>query len=73
VSDIKVTVLAAGEPTPQATERAVATGTKAWELFADDPAVIAARAGGVLKDLAYELSRSTAPTAGTSCGTRPRT
>jgi threonyl-tRNA synthetase len=55
VSDIKVTVLAAGEPSPQATERAVATGTKAWELFADDPAVIAARVGGVLKDLAYEL------------------
>jgi threonyl-tRNA synthetase len=55
VSDIKVTVLAAGEPSPQATERAVATGTKTWELFADDPAVIAARVGGVLKDLAYEL------------------
>jgi len=56
VSDIKVTVLDAGVPTPEATERAVATGTKAWELFSDDPAVIAARVGDVLKDLAYELS-----------------
>jgi threonyl-tRNA synthetase len=55
VSDIKVTVLDAGVPTPQATERAVTTGTKAWELFADDTAVIAARVGGALKDLAYEL------------------
>jgi threonyl-tRNA synthetase len=55
VSDIKVTVLAGGVPTPQATERAVTTGTKAWELFADDPSVIAARVGGDLKDLAHEL------------------
>jgi threonyl-tRNA synthetase len=36
-------------------ERTVTTGTKAWELYADDPAVIAARVGGVLRDLAYEL------------------
>src|SRR3954452_21032569 len=56
VSEIKVTVEDVGESAPQATERAVATGTKAWELFADDPAVIAARVGGVLKDLAYELA-----------------
>ena len=55
MSDIKVTVLAGGVPTPEGTERAVATGTKAWELFADDPSVIAARVGGVLKDLAHEL------------------
>jgi threonyl-tRNA synthetase len=34
----------------------VTTGTKAWELFADDPSVIAARVGGALKDLAYELA-----------------
>ena len=33
MSEIKVTVLDAGEPA----ERAVTTGTKAWELFADDP------------------------------------
>ncbi|HET7070397.1 MAG TPA: threonine--tRNA ligase, partial [Nocardioides sp.] len=36
-------------------ERTVTTGTKAWELYADDTAVIAARVGGVLRDLAYEL------------------
>ncbi len=29
--------------------------TKAWEQFADNPAVIAARVNGELKDLAYEL------------------
>ncbi len=37
-------------------ERTVTTGTKAWELYADQPAVIAARVGGALKDLAYELT-----------------
>jgi threonyl-tRNA synthetase len=36
-------------------ERTVTTGTKAWELYADDTAVIAARVGGELRDLAYEL------------------
>ncbi|KRC63961.1 threonine--tRNA ligase [Aeromicrobium sp. Root236] len=36
--------------------RAVETGTKAWQLFADAPDIIAARVGGDLKDLAYELS-----------------
>src|SRR4051795_1257356 len=36
-------------------ERAVTTGTKAWELFSDTPSVIAARVGDDLKDLAYEL------------------
>ncbi|HET9842860.1 MAG TPA: threonine--tRNA ligase, partial [Nocardioides sp.] len=36
-------------------ERTVTTGTKAWELYADDTGVIAARVGGVLRDLAYEL------------------
>ena len=36
-------------------ERTVTTGTKAWELYADDPTVIAARIGGALRDLAYEL------------------
>ncbi len=63
-------------------EQSVTTGTKAWELFRDEPDVIAARVGGELKDLAHELARrrpssrrwpSTAPTATTSCGTRPRT
>ena len=37
-------------------DRTVTTGTKAWELFADDTAVIAARVGGELKDLSYELA-----------------
>ncbi len=36
-------------------ERAVTTGTKAWELFQDTPEVIAARVGGALRDLAHEL------------------
>ena len=31
-------------------------GTKAWQLFAESPDVIAARVGGELKDLAYELA-----------------
>ncbi|WP_296607292.1 threonine--tRNA ligase [Nocardioides sp.] len=37
-------------------ERTVTTGTKAWELYADDATVIAARVNGALKDLAYELA-----------------
>ncbi|HQR27704.1 MAG TPA: threonine--tRNA ligase [Nocardioides sp.] len=37
-------------------ERTVTTGTKAWELFADDPSVIAARVDDELRDLAHELS-----------------
>ncbi|KRF16213.1 threonine--tRNA ligase [Nocardioides sp. Soil796] len=36
-------------------EQTVTTGTRAWELFKDDPTVIAARVGDALKDLAYEL------------------
>jgi threonyl-tRNA synthetase len=52
VSEIKVTVVNAGERA----ERAVTTGTKAWELFAADAAVIAARVADTLKDLAYELA-----------------
>jgi threonyl-tRNA synthetase len=52
VSEIKVAVASAAERA----ERAVTTGTKAWELFADDPAVIAARVNGALKDLSYELA-----------------
>jgi threonyl-tRNA synthetase len=34
----------------------VEEGTKAWQLFADVPEIIAARVGGELKDLAYELA-----------------
>jgi threonyl-tRNA synthetase len=52
VSEMQVTVLNAGHPA----ERSVATGTKAWELFTDDPSVIAARVGGDLVDLARELA-----------------
>ncbi len=37
-------------------ERSVETGTKAWQLFVDDPAVVAARVGGELRDLAHELA-----------------
>jgi threonyl-tRNA synthetase len=40
----------------QSEERSVDTGTKAWQLFADAPDVIAARVGGRLRDLAHELS-----------------
>ena len=58
------------------------TGTKAWELFRDDPEVIAARVGGVAarprprarrRRRGRGGARSTAPTAATSCGTRPPT
>src|SRR5687768_16269743 len=37
-------------------EKTVTTGTKAWELFVEDPAVIAARVDGELRDLAHELA-----------------
>ncbi|WP_370247662.1 threonine--tRNA ligase [Nocardioides sp.] len=37
-------------------DRTVTTGTKAWELFADDADVIAARVDGALKDLSHELA-----------------
>ncbi|MGH3424669.1 MAG: threonine--tRNA ligase, partial [Nocardioidaceae bacterium] len=40
----------------QRVERTVTTGTKAWELFADEPEVVAARVDGELVDLARELS-----------------
>jgi threonyl-tRNA synthetase len=51
VSEIKVTVVGDSRD-----ERTVTPGTKAWELFADDPAVIAARIDGQLRDLAHELA-----------------
>jgi threonyl-tRNA synthetase len=50
-SQVKVTVAA-----DERDERAVTTGTKAWELFADQPDVVAARVDGVLRDLAHELA-----------------
>jgi threonyl-tRNA synthetase len=52
VSEIVVTVQHAGNRA----ERQLSTGTKAWELFSDDPSVIAARVGGDLVDLARELA-----------------
>ncbi|HEX6517758.1 MAG TPA: threonine--tRNA ligase [Nocardioidaceae bacterium] len=52
MSEIQVTVVNAGERA----ERSVTTGTRAWELFADDPQVVAARVGDDLKDLSYELA-----------------
>ncbi|CUR54676.1 Threonyl-tRNA synthetase [metagenome] len=52
MSDIKVALIHAGARE----ERTVTTGVKAWELYADDASVIAARVGGDLKDLAYELA-----------------
>ena len=51
MSEIRVTAVHAG----QRAERDVTTGTKAWELFRDDPAVVAARVDGELRDLSYEL------------------
>ncbi|MGH3448928.1 MAG: threonine--tRNA ligase, partial [Nocardioidaceae bacterium] len=51
MSELTVTVVSAAEQA----ERAVTTGTQAWELFRDEPQVVAARAGGQLCDLSYEL------------------
>ena len=57
MSEIKIAVLA-----PAREERTVTTGTKAWELFADNDAVVAARvstgssAEPSLRDLSYELA-----------------
>ncbi|WP_328945620.1 threonine--tRNA ligase [Streptomyces sp. NBC_00250] len=52
MSEVRVTVQSASE----AEERAVSAGTTAGALFADDRTIIAARVGGDLKDLSYELS-----------------
>ena len=49
--EFTVTVVSAD----QRAERTVTAGTKAWELFADDPTVIAARVGPDQRDLSYEL------------------
>ncbi len=51
MSDLKIALVHAGERE----ERAVTTGTKAWEPFKEDEGVIAARVNGALKDLSYEL------------------
>ena len=52
MSDLHVTLLS---PSGKV-EREVTEGTKAWELFTDQPDVIAARVGGQLRDLAHELT-----------------
>jgi len=52
VSEIKIARLHADARE----ERTVTTGTKAWELFADEQHVIAARVAGDLKDLSYVLA-----------------
>ena len=49
--DLQIALVHAGARQDQT----ITTGTKAWELFADDTSVIAARIGGELKDLAHEL------------------
>lgn len=50
--ELKITRIEAGTSTQESVEM----GTKAWQLFAESPSVIAARVGDELKDLAYELS-----------------
>jgi threonyl-tRNA synthetase len=55
VSDLAVQVVHPARP-GHVEERSVPAGTRAWELFADEPAVIAARVRGDLKDLSYELA-----------------
>jgi threonyl-tRNA synthetase len=52
VSDLQVTLVS---PSGKAEQR-VTTGTRAWELFKDEPDVVAARVGGELRDLAHELA-----------------
>ncbi|MDH6114238.1 threonyl-tRNA synthetase [Kitasatospora sp. MAP12-15] len=51
MTDVRVTI----SREPDREERVVTTGTTAADLFADDRAIIAARVGGVLKDLAHQL------------------
>jgi threonyl-tRNA synthetase len=52
VSDIHVSVVRSAAAAPQT----VTAGAKAWQLFADEPEVIAARIGSELRDLAHELA-----------------
>ncbi len=52
MSEIKVVRVHAGERQVQTTT----LGTKAWELFKDEPDIVAARIAGDLKDLSYELA-----------------
>ena len=52
MSEIKIAVLAADARE----ERTVTTGTKAWELFTEQPDTVAARVGSDLRDLSYVLA-----------------
>jgi threonyl-tRNA synthetase len=54
VSDLRITLGPAGQPGAQS-DRAVASGTTAADLFGDEPGVIAARADGQLIDLGCAL------------------
>ena len=51
MSQVSVSVVSSAASAQQT----VTAGTKAWELFADEPQVIAARIDGELRDLAVEL------------------
>ncbi len=52
MSDLSIALVHAGARE----ERQVTTGTKAWELFTDAPEIVAARVGGVLRDLSHEVA-----------------
>ena len=52
MSDVLVTLLRASGKADQR----VTAGTRVWELFKDEPEVVAARVGGELRDLTHELS-----------------
>ncbi|OUZ09715.1 threonine--tRNA ligase [Aeromicrobium sp. PE09-221] len=56
MSDLSVSVLSPAGEGGETQARSVETGTKAWQLFSEDPSVVAARVGGELKDLSYELA-----------------
>uniref|UniRef100_UPI0025FF9947 threonine--tRNA ligase n=1 Tax=uncultured Aeromicrobium sp. TaxID=337820 RepID=UPI0025FF9947 len=56
MSDLTVSVRPITAEGGETVARTVETGTKAWQLFADAPSVIAARVNGELKDLSYELA-----------------
>ncbi len=52
MSEIHVSVVRSAAAAPQT----VTAGTKAWQLFADEPEIIAARVDDELRDLSYELA-----------------
>jgi threonyl-tRNA synthetase len=61
VPELSVSVVRSAAGAQQTiTQRTVAEGTKAWELFADEPDVVAARIDGELRDLAVELGNGQA-------------